>query len=127
MFLLHLCLLLSIFDWNVLSVIRLKDRSDVWRLEDPNGCYDGVVRLRWEPNLNIDIHSRKGIIAMRPLSFGSPVHFGIMIAFSGCAETCSGCTSRTTTFDRSRLRYDRSYALSALITCHSHEDLTFTG
>lgn len=53
------------------------------------------------------------MMAMRPLSFGSPVHFGKMMAFSGCAETCSGCTSRTTTFDRSRLRYDKSYVASA--------------
>lgn len=37
-----------------------------------------------------DTHSRKGIMATSPLSFGSPDHFGRMTAFSGFGETCSG-------------------------------------
>lgn len=46
---------------------------------------------------------------MRPLSLGSPFHFGRIIAFSDCSRTCSGTVSTTTIFAGSRLRYDRSY------------------
>jgi len=57
----------------------------------------------------MDEHSRKGIMAIKPLSPGVPIHLGMMIAFSGCELTCSGCVSRRMTFERSRLRYERSY------------------
>ena len=56
----------------------------------------------------IYIHSRKGIIATRPLSLGSPFHFGSTTAFSGCVETWSGSVSSMTTFDKSRFKYDKS-------------------
>lgn len=52
----------------------------------------------------MDVHSRKGIMAIKPLSPGAPVHLGMMMAFSGCELTCSGCVSRRMTFERSRLR-----------------------
>ena len=35
-------------------------------------------------------HSRKGTIATRPVSFGSPDHSGMRMAFSGWVKTCSG-------------------------------------
>ena len=60
-------------------------------------------------NGGADVHSRKGIMATRFLSWGSPFHLGKITAFSGCAEVCSGSVSSMTTLDRSRLRYDKSY------------------
>lgn len=64
----------------------------------------------WEARDRTDYaHSRKGIIATRVLSLGSPFHFGMMIAFSGCEEACSGWQSSKMTFERSRFRYFRSY------------------
>jgi hypothetical protein len=47
---------------------------------------------------------------MSPLSFGSPFHFGMTMAFSGCVETCSGSVSSEMTVLRGRFRYDRSCA-----------------
>lgn len=52
----------------------------------------------------VNVHSRKGIMAMRPVSRGSPFHFGMTMAFSGCVETCSASVSRLMTLERSRLR-----------------------
>lgn len=58
---------------------------------------------RWD-----DVHSKKGIIEIKPLSPGLPSHFGKMMAFSGCADACSGCVSRRMTFDKSRFKYVKS-------------------
>lgn len=66
------------------------------------------LKFRVRQARNAVIHSRNGIIATRPRSLASPVHFGRMTAFSGWAEACSGWVSRRITFDRSRLRYVRS-------------------
>jgi len=58
--------------------------------------------------VNICVHSRKGIIATRPLSLGSPFHLGRTMEFSGCVSTCSGSVSSKITLDRSRFKYDKS-------------------
>lgn len=52
-------------------------------------------------------------MAMRPMSFGSPFHLGMTIAFSGWVETWSGSVSRVMTFDKSRFRYDKSCGYSS--------------
>jgi hypothetical protein len=84
-------LLLSILDRNVLTLVRLENRTDVRRFVDTNGC-QFPVSLEMEGGQGAS-HSRKGISSTSPLSPGSPFHGFTTMAFSGLATTCSGCVS----------------------------------
>ena len=84
MFLFSLGFLLRVLQSYILPVVYLEYWADILGLVNGDSWTGEYTEHSLSANPCIDyLHSRKGIMATRPLSPGLPVHLGKMIAFSG--------------------------------------------
>ena len=67
-----------------------------------------LMTCRVSRESKVAMNSRNGIYETSSLSWGSPFHFGNMMAFSGWSLACAGTVSSMMILLRSRFRYERS-------------------